>query len=104
MKDYNDRLWNKIFKSKEKPFRIRRSFRNVQPDQIIKTRYGVLIEVAVPDNLVLYITPIESYSYSYSNTSVMTCIIYIYINFCKDMSLYELNKKIKNCSRNWLPI
>ena len=51
----------KIFKSKYKPFIIGRSLRNVTPDQVIKTRYGVLIKVPVFDNLVLYITPSESF-------------------------------------------
>ena len=61
MKEYNNRLRNKAFKSKHKTFRTRRSLRNVKPDQVIKTRYGVLIKVAVLDNLVLYITPSESF-------------------------------------------
>ena len=61
MKDYNNRLWNKIFKSKHKPFKIRRSLSNVKPDKVIKTRCGVLIKVAVLDNLVLYIIPSESF-------------------------------------------
>ena len=59
MNDYNNRLSNKIFISKHKPFTIRRIFRNVKPDQVKKTRYGILIKVAVLDNLVLYIMPSE---------------------------------------------
>ena len=51
----------KMIKSKHKPFRICCSLRNVQPDQVIKTRVGVLIKVAVPNNLVLYIMPSESF-------------------------------------------
>ena len=51
----------KTFKSKHKLFIIGRSLRNVQPDQVIKTRCGVLIKVAVFDNLVRYITPSESF-------------------------------------------
>ena len=61
MNDYNIRLWNKILKSKYKPFRLCRSLKNVKPDQVIKTRYGVLIKVAVLDNFVLYIKPSESF-------------------------------------------
>ena len=60
MNDYNNRLWNKMIKSKHKPFRIRRSLRNVEPNQVIRTRYGALIKVAVLDNLVLYIILSES--------------------------------------------
>ena len=60
-KDYNNRLRNKIIKSKHESFRIRRSLRNVKTDQVIKTRYDVLIKVAVLDNLVLYIAPSESF-------------------------------------------
>ena len=61
MKEYNNRLRNKAFQLKHKPFRTRRSLRNVEPDQVIKTRHGILIKVAVLDNLVLYITPSESF-------------------------------------------
>ena len=59
MIDYSNRLWNKMIKSKHKPFRIRRSLRNVKPNQIITTTIGALIKVAVLDNLVLYIMPSE---------------------------------------------
>ena len=55
--NYNIKIWNKILKSKHKPFRFRRSLSNVKPDQVIKIRYVVLIKVAVLDNLVLYIMP-----------------------------------------------
>ena len=44
-----------------KLFRIRRSLRNFMPDQVIKTRCGVWIKVAVLDNLVLYIIPSEPF-------------------------------------------
>ena len=59
--DYNNRLWNKLFKSKHEPFRTRRRLRNVRPHQVIKTRCGVLVKAAVLDNLVLYIIPRESF-------------------------------------------
>ena len=62
MSDYNNILRNKTFKSKHKPFRICRSLRNVNTDQVIMTRYSVLIKLAVLDNLVSYIMPSDSFS------------------------------------------
>ena len=53
MKDYNNRLWNKINKTKHKSFRFRRSLRNVKPNQVVKNRYGVLIKVTVLDDQIL---------------------------------------------------
>ena len=43
MIDYNNRLWKKMIKSKHKVFRIHPSLRNVQPNQVLRTRYGFLI-------------------------------------------------------------
>ena len=60
MNDYNDRIWNKIFKLKPEPFRIRRSLRNVELNQVIMTRYGVLIKLSVFEKLVLYFRRSES--------------------------------------------
>ena len=54
MNRYNNRLWNK-------PFKIRRSVRTVEPDQVIENRYGVLIKLPTLDNFVLYIMPSESF-------------------------------------------
>ena len=39
-------------KLKHKPFRVCRSLRNGKPDQVIKTRYDVLIKITLLDNLV----------------------------------------------------
>ena len=61
MKDYRKKFWKKMTNAKHKPFRSRRSLRNVKADQIIKTRYDVLIKVAVLDKVVLYIMPSESF-------------------------------------------